>query len=127
MKPLYFTSINADENRYRWYSIHIQMCLDGRIDVIRRWGRIGNGGQEMVEHFPDIEEAKAHINKIVEIRKEHGYIQAISKAKVIPKQVPETKQFQPEPIRKPQKPTLPKVARPAKMPKTAIPGQLSLF
>ena len=49
-----FRSVDPSRNRFRWYSLRLQPCLFGGVDLIRVCGRLGqHGGTERVDHFPD--------------------------------------------------------------------------
>lgn len=71
----YFRSIDLSLNRFRWYSLRLQPCLFGGVDLVRSWGRLGqNGGTVRVEHCPDDAMAKARIELAVRIRERRRYI-----------------------------------------------------
>lgn len=72
---IYLQSIKPAENRFRWYSLHVQPTLFGGVDLIRRWGRLGSsGGSERIDHFADEESATRHIKRIVRRRERHDYV-----------------------------------------------------
>ena len=51
---LYMCSTNPNENRFRWYAMSLHRCLFGGIDLVCRWGRLGqSGGSEKYIHFDD--------------------------------------------------------------------------
>ncbi len=70
----YLHSIDPQTNRYRWYAMHLQFCLGGGVDLIRRWGRLGEGeGREKVDHFKTEAEALQAIEQLLGRRYDHGY------------------------------------------------------
>ena len=68
------TSVDPDKNRARWYTLAVQPRLFGGVDVIRRWGRLGNnGGSEMSEAFDTEEQAATRVDAIIRQRLARGY------------------------------------------------------
>ena len=60
---IYLRSVDQSQNRYRWYTMHLQPCLFGGVDVVRRWGRIGRrGGGERRCHFEFARAARIAVN-----------------------------------------------------------------
>ncbi len=73
---MYFRSIDPSANRFRWYSLEIQPCLFGGVDLIRRWGRIGqHGGAQRADNFPDEQTAAVHVQKAIRRREQRDYVQ----------------------------------------------------
>ncbi len=71
----YLRSVDPDSNRYRWYSMHIQLCIGGGVDLIRQWGRIGKRrpGGEKIDHFETEQEAIEFSQQIIRRREHHNY------------------------------------------------------
>lgn len=68
-------SIDPTTNRFRWYSLQLQPRLFGGVDLIRRWGRLGQtGGTERIDHLPDQSTAALHIHRTLRVRERHGYV-----------------------------------------------------
>jgi len=66
-------SIIPKQNRYRKYTVRIDRTLWGGYSVTRAWGRIGQRGRTKVDMFPDVETARAHMEKLVRLRLRRGY------------------------------------------------------
>ena len=69
----YLTSVNTDENRYRFYEISLQYGLFNHYFLIRKWGRIGTKGRKIEMPFNTIEEVEKEIKRLLHIREKHGY------------------------------------------------------
>jgi len=71
----YFRSVDPTRNRFRWYSLRLQPCLFGGVDLIRAWGRLGqHGGTERVDHFPDEQTATARVSRAIRVRERRQYV-----------------------------------------------------
>ena len=68
-----FKSIEPEENRFRFYSIHIEQSLFGGFMLTCTWGRIGTKGQTRVIPFDTIEDCVQEFKQIAKTRKRHGY------------------------------------------------------
>ena len=74
MAALYFKSIDPTPNRFRWYTLDLQPDLFGGVNLVCRWGRIGQrGGSVRSEHFADEGAANAALERALERRKTRGY------------------------------------------------------
>ena len=62
-----------DKNRYRFYEITLQYGLFHEYYLIRRWGRIGTRGRKIEMAFDTLEEVKEEVERLLQIRKKHGY------------------------------------------------------
>jgi predicted DNA-binding WGR domain protein len=71
--PIHLHRIDASQNMRRFYSLAIQPTLFGGASVIRHWGRIGSGGQTMLETFDHVQDADAALSRIERIKKRRGY------------------------------------------------------
>lgn len=60
-------------NRRRFYSLMIERDLFGTIRLVRNWGRIGTGGQELVEVFASEVEAGKALEAIAVTKRRRGY------------------------------------------------------
>lgn len=60
----------------RWYGIHLQERLDGGVDVIRRWGRIGvcaTRPRQLTDAYPDWVSAQQALGRLLAQRAARGY------------------------------------------------------
>jgi predicted DNA-binding WGR domain protein len=71
--PLHFHRIDPARNMRRFYTLAIQPTLFGGASVIRNWGRIGAGGQSMMETFDAIEEADGAFDRLERSKRRRGY------------------------------------------------------
>jgi len=72
---IYLHSIDPAANRFRWYSLELQPCLFGGIDLVRHWGRLGQtGGTRRVDHVSNEETAAARIAQPLRLRDRHDYV-----------------------------------------------------
>jgi len=69
----YFTCINPEQNKYRFYCISVQYGLFGTISLIRQWGRIGTRGRRLTQSFDTMDEIYEEVQRLLEIRKRRGY------------------------------------------------------
>lgn len=60
----------------RFWAVQIQPGLWGDVAVLRRWGRIGAGGQERRYWFAEISEASHDREKIIATKRRRGYAAA---------------------------------------------------
>jgi predicted DNA-binding WGR domain protein len=71
--PVHLHRIDASQNMQRFYSLAIQPTLFGGASVIRHWGRIGSGGQTMMETFDDVQDADTALSRIERAKRRRGY------------------------------------------------------
>lgn len=57
----------------RFYMLAIQPTLFGGASVIRNWGRIGSGGQTMMETFDHPDDADAALSRLERTKRRRGY------------------------------------------------------
>ena len=69
---IYLESINPKRNRHRWYRIEAEVTLFGGV-VRREWGRVGQKGRWIERELESYQEAVLQINRIMDVRKRHGY------------------------------------------------------
>ena len=69
----YLTCIDHELNRFRFYSMSVQYGLFGGFSLIRQWGRIGTKGRSLTQKFDTMEEVEDQVDKILKVRKRHGY------------------------------------------------------
>ncbi len=69
---IYLESIDPKRNRHRWYRIEAEVTLFGGV-VRREWGRVGQKGRRIEHELESYQEAVLQINRIMDIRKNHGY------------------------------------------------------
>jgi predicted DNA-binding WGR domain protein len=65
--------IDPEQGIRRFYFLMIERDLFGTVRLVRNWGRIGTNGQELVEVFPDEEEAGQALEAIVAAKRRRGY------------------------------------------------------
>ena len=57
--------IDPSKRMWRFYSIALQPCLLGAVDLVRRWGRLGTSGSSMcTETYPDEASAQAALEQL---------------------------------------------------------------
>jgi len=49
--PIHLHRIDLDRNMRRFYELSVQPTLFGGASLVRTWGRIGSGGQSLIETF----------------------------------------------------------------------------
>ena len=69
------TSINIDENRFRFYSMDIEINLFGSHILTCGWGRIGKPINTRIAHYGTYDECLEKMKEIKEIREDHNYIE----------------------------------------------------
>lgn len=70
---LYIERIDATKNMARFYAMEISSTLFGTTTLMRRWGRIGAGGQIKVHHFDREEEAVGMFLQLLRQKRARGY------------------------------------------------------
>ena len=65
--------IDPARNMRRFYCISIQPDLFGGVSLIREWGRLGCGGQVMIEHHRDEGQAVTALLKVAAMKRRRGY------------------------------------------------------
>ena len=70
---LYIERKDATKNMARYYAMSIEPNLFGEACLIRRWGRIGAGGQSRMHHFTREEEAVKLFLELLRKRRSRGY------------------------------------------------------
>ncbi|MES2137121.1 MAG: WGR domain-containing protein [Pseudomonadota bacterium] len=71
---LHLCRINAVLNMRRFYTLSIQPTLFGGASVVRHWGRIGAGGQSMIETFDLPQEADRALSRLERRKRGRGYV-----------------------------------------------------
>ncbi len=71
--PLHLHRIDPSRNMRRYYALVLQPTLFGGVSVIRNWGRIGTGGQSMMETFERPEEATVALARLEHNKRRRGY------------------------------------------------------
>ncbi|MBB3135993.1 putative DNA-binding WGR domain protein [Rhizobium pisi] len=70
---LYVERVDATKNMARYYAMSIEPTLFGEACLIRRWGRIGAGGQRMMHHFTREEDAVELFLELLRKKRSRGY------------------------------------------------------
>ncbi|MET3523912.1 putative DNA-binding WGR domain protein [Mesorhizobium abyssinicae] len=70
---LYVERSDAAQNMARFYVLSIETTLFGTPCLTRRWGRIGCGGQSMVHHFDQEEQAVSMFLELLRAKRARGY------------------------------------------------------
>lgn len=65
--------IDAAQNMRRFYTLTFQPTLFGGASVIRNWGRIGTGGQGIMETFDRQEDADRVLSRLERSKRNRGY------------------------------------------------------
>lgn len=73
MNEIILYKTDAAKNLFRFYHLDIQTDLFGSPCLIRRWGRIGKGGQMKTVPFPTLEAAEQELTKYQRIKINKGY------------------------------------------------------
>ena len=68
-----FRSVDQKENRFRFYSMHIEESLFGGFVLTCTWGRIGTKGQTKIFLFDSREDCLNEMRQIAKTRKQHEY------------------------------------------------------
>ncbi len=80
---LYMRRVDPEQNRFRWYLMRLQSCLFGGVDLVCCWGRIGqSGGAEKCLHFNSEQQAMKRADRLVRIRRRHGYEFVLSDGRI---------------------------------------------
>jgi len=66
-------SLDPATNRARFYLLQWQPTLDGRLVLLRIWGRLGTLGQVRTLLWADDAEMPTHIKRVLHQRLQHGY------------------------------------------------------
>jgi len=67
--------IDPAKGLWRFYSLSLQPCLLGGVDLVRRWGRLGTiGGSTLIETYPDEAAAQAALEKLAARKRRRGYV-----------------------------------------------------
>lgn len=72
-REVHLHRIDATQNMRRFYGIAIQPTLFGGASVIRNWGRIGAGGQTMMETFDHPDDANMALLRLERTKRRRGY------------------------------------------------------
>ena len=70
--PVHLTRIDPALNMARFYDISLQPTLFGEVAVRRHWGRIGTGGQVMMQTF-DADGATVAQARLEQAKRRRGY------------------------------------------------------
>jgi len=73
---LHLHRIDPSRNMRRYYALVLQPTLFGGVSVVRNWGRIGTGGQSMMETFERSEEAAVALARLERNKRRRGYSDA---------------------------------------------------
>jgi predicted DNA-binding WGR domain protein len=71
---LHFTSIDPQENRFRFYTITWQKTLWGEWTIRTTWGRIGGVGRSKVTYFESEQALREALPAILARRFDRGYV-----------------------------------------------------
>ena len=72
-EPLRLRRIDPALNMRRFYTLSIQPTLFGGASLMRDWGRIGSGGQSMMETFDLPEQADRARARLERSKRRRGY------------------------------------------------------
>lgn len=65
--------VDPGNNAYRFYALSLEPTLFGDVALVRRWGRIGTRGRQIIELHPDEASASTALQRHRLIRLRHGY------------------------------------------------------
>jgi len=71
--PLHLRRIDPERNMRRFYVLSVQPTLFGGASVVRNWGRIGTGGQSMMETFDHADQADVAMSRLERSKRRRGY------------------------------------------------------
>jgi len=69
-------SVDAGRNRFRFFVVELRELDDGRVELARRWGRVGASGRTEIEVYEDEEAARVAWDNLLERRAKRGYASA---------------------------------------------------
>ncbi|MBI1622758.1 WGR domain-containing protein [Aquamicrobium zhengzhouense] len=65
--------IDPAANAYRFYALSLEPTLFGDVALVRRWGRIGTTGRQIIELHPDAQAAERAWQAQLKRRTQRGY------------------------------------------------------
>jgi predicted DNA-binding WGR domain protein len=65
--------VDPAKNAYRFYALSLEPTLFGDVALVRRWGRIGTRGRQIIELHPDEGSASTAMLPHRLKRQRHGY------------------------------------------------------
>lgn len=71
--PLHLTRRDPARNMARFYEISLQPTLFGEVALRRHWGRIGTGGQVLLQTFASPAAAASAQARLTEAKRRRGY------------------------------------------------------
>ena len=71
--PLHLHRIDPDRNMARFYSLEITPSLFGDHPLLRRWGRMGQKGRQMIELHGDRDSAERAFLHTARLKQTRGY------------------------------------------------------
>lgn len=69
-------SVDADANRFRFFTFELRAHEDGAAEIRWRWGRIGTPGREGAESYDDEAAARSAWEEKRSYRTRRGYVEA---------------------------------------------------
>jgi predicted DNA-binding WGR domain protein len=69
----YFTSIDLEANRQRFYTLTWRPLLWGGGSLVRTWGRVGTYGTSRAADFPDRASAQSLVERLIRRRLKRRY------------------------------------------------------
>jgi predicted DNA-binding WGR domain protein len=75
MQQMHKRYINQSDGHNKFWEVYVIERPDGSATMRRRWGKIGTVGQESSEQFPTYRSAHQQAAKLVQQKREHGYIE----------------------------------------------------
>ena len=69
---IHMTRVDLGQNMARFYDISLQPTLFGEVAVLRRWGRIGTGGQVLMQTL-DGDQAAIVQARLAQAKRRRGY------------------------------------------------------
>lgn len=72
--PLHLRRVDPARNMARFYSLEISPSLFGEFALVRRWGRIGHQGRQIIELYTDRGSAVRALRLTARLKQKRGYL-----------------------------------------------------
>lgn len=73
LSVVYLERVDVEKNAYRYYVLPIEPRLFEEMNLVREWGRIGQGGRRIIELWPDAARAKVDLGTWLARKRRRGY------------------------------------------------------
>ena len=72
-RALLLKRVEPARNMARFYTLSIEPTLFGDVSLVRRWGRLGTSGKQIVELHCDRNAALHAFDRLIRIKRRRGY------------------------------------------------------